>query len=65
MKSTRFMKLWMSPSGTLFATGSGIRRRDRGSWTTLAPSLGVVTTGLDGRSDKDIFVCGTFGDIRH
>lgn len=65
MKNTYVHSLWMSPSGTLYATGSGVQRRDGGGWTTLAPYLTGVTASLGGRSDMDMLVCGTFGDIRH
>jgi len=65
MKYTYYCRLWMSPSGVLYAMGSGVRRRDGGSWTTLTPSLTGATVGIGGRSDTDFFISGEFGDIRH
>ncbi|MDZ7401729.1 MAG: hypothetical protein ONB37_16355 [candidate division KSB1 bacterium] len=63
MKYSYFSRLWMSPSGTLYATGSGVKRRDGASWTPLLQH--VTTVGIHGTSDDNIFVTGPTGEVFH
>lgn len=63
MKYTYFSRLWMSPSGTLYATGSGVKRRDGTSWTALLQH--AFTVGIHGTSDENIFVASNDGEIFH
>lgn len=63
-------KIWMSPSGSLFAIGGGVFKKAPAGWQNLQMA-GLTSLGISGVSDSDIFVVGmsaaggTLGEVYH
>ena len=52
-------RLWMSPSGKLYATGRAVYRREGDSWVTLIDGSATGSTyDIYGTSDNDLFIVG-------
>lgn len=50
-------RLWVSPSGTLYATGYGVHKRVGTSWMMVLD--GITTTEIDGMGDDNFFAVGS------
>jgi hypothetical protein len=50
-------RLWMSPSGALYSTGSAVFERVGASWRTIL--TGIEAVGINGTADNNFFVAGS------
>lgn len=63
-------KIWVSPSGSLFAIGGGVFKQTQNNWQSLQMDA-LTSLGIAGMSDQDFFVVGmsgaggTFGEVYH